>query len=386
MKNLRYIALVTLILAAVSCNRNQIKISGTVEGAEEGVLALERLDVNRTVLVDSLEIGKGGRFSVTARIEEPGLFVLRYSKSKLINLLLFPGEEVSLKTTAADFGADYSLQGSVESENVRTLVMKMRSTRTILDSLINVASSIEDPGSPQMDLVRSAYAQAIINQKRFTIRYLVEHMHSLSSIYALYQKYDEKTMVLGDETDLQYFKTLADSLEVSFPGSSLTSSLRADVLQKESDFEQDKKISSLMEMAGDPSGVLDLSIPDREGREISLSSLKGKVVLMVFWASGNGESIDALLRLRSTYEKYHSKGFEIYAISLDNNRLSWLNSMDFNEFGWINVCELSYPDSRAMQIYNVTSLPFNYLLNREGDLVAKNIYGRTLETWLDNLL
>ena len=61
------------------------------------------------------------------------------------------------------------------------------------------ADSIDDPESPQMDLIRSAYAQAIVKQKRFTIRYLVEHMSSLSSVYALYQKYDEENLILGLE-------------------------------------------------------------------------------------------------------------------------------------------------------------------------------------------
>ena len=63
-----------------------------------------------------------------------------------------------------------------------------------------------------------------------------------------------------------------------------------------------------------------------------------------------------------------------------------MNAIDFNEFSWINVSELSYPDSRATVLYNVTGLPSTFLINREGDIVAKNLYGKTLETWLDKLL
>ena len=76
----------------------------------------------------------------------------------------------------------------------------------------------------------------------------------------------------------------------------------------------------------------------------------------------------------------------MYAISLDNNKLRWMNAIDFNEFTWTNVSELSYPESRANQIYNVSSLPATFLINREGDIVAKDLFGRNLETWLDNLL
>jgi hypothetical protein len=63
-----------------------------------------------------------------------------------------------------------------------------------------------------------------------------------------------------------------------------------------------------------------------------------------------------------------------------------MNAIDFNEFKWYNVSELSFPESRAVLLYNVSSIPTNFLIDRDGNIVAKNLYGRTLETWLDNLL
>ena len=146
------------------------------------------------------------------------------------------------------------------------------------------------------------------------------------------------------------------------------------------------QLNQLLEMADGETGFLDLSIPDREGVEISLSTLKGKVVLVTFWASRSEESIKALLQLQSTYKKYHSSGFEIYAISLDNNKLNWVKAIDFNEFEWINVSELSFPESRASLLYNVSAVPSTFLINREGEIVVKNLFGRTLETWLDNII
>ena len=145
-------------------------------------------------------------------------------------------------------------------------------------------------------------------------------------------------------------------------------------------------MNTLLDMADEVSCMLDLSIPDRNSDKIALSSLQGKVTLVAFWASGNSESIQALIQLQSTYKKYHDKGFEVYAISLDNNKISWMNAIDFNEFKWVNVSELSFPESKAALLYNITSLPTTFLINREGDILAKNLYGRTLETWLDNLI
>lgn len=383
---LKYAVLLLLFLTGMACNRSNVRIQGTVEEGEGQLITLERLDVNRTIVVDSTTIAKDGSFAMTTNLEETELFVLRYGDGGLINLMISPGEKISLRTGSQSFATEYSLKGSEESENIRLLVQQLNTTRSRLDSLQEVAAKVGDPDSPHMKVVRNAYAQAIVNQKRFTIRYLVEHMNSLSSVYALYQKYNEEDLVLGLQEDLQYFKVVADSLEVVHPNSSLTKSLRADIRRREAAFNREAQLNTLLGMAEEPTGFLDLSIPDREGREVNLSDYKGKAIMVVFWASGNQASINALLQLKSSYQLYHHKGFEVYAISLDNNKLQWMNAIDFNEFKWINVSELSYPDSRANIIYNVTSLPAAFLVNRDGDIVAKDLYGRTLETWLDNLL
>ncbi len=385
-RSILFMIVLIVALTGFSCSSTKTEISGLISGGEEISLTLERLDVNRTSLIDSVRTGKDGSFSIKLGLEEPELYILKNDDGALINLLVSPGEKISVLSTYESFGSAYKVSGSQESEGIQMLVEQLDQTRLILDSLQVVAGSIGDPENPQFELVRNTYAQAIIKQKRFTIKYVVENMSSLSSVYALYQKYNEEALVLNLENDLQYFKAVADSLEITYPNSSLTLSLRTDIQQREASFEEAIKLNNLLEMADEVTGMLDLSIPDRDGNEIALSSLNGKVTLITFWASGNSSSIQALIQLQSTYKKYHDKGFEVYAISLDNNKINWMNAMDFNEFSWINVSELSFPDSEAGVLYNITDLPTTYLVNREGDIVAKNLYGRNLETWLDNLI
>lgn len=385
-RNIVYMLGLLILIAGFGCGSSKTEIAGTVAGGENQTLILERLDVNQTSVIDSIKLDQNGSFSVKIDLEEPELYILKNSERDLINLLVSPGEPISIKTTFDTFGSDYNVEGSEESEGIRILVEHLQQTRNVLDSLQAVAATIEDPESPQMDLIRNAYGQAFIKQNRFTIKYLVENMGSLSSVYALYQKYDGENLVLGREQDLQYFKSVADSLEITYPNSSLTRSLRADIDQKEARFQEEAKLNTLLEMAGEESSMLDLTIPDRDGNEITLSSLTGKVILVAFWASGHNNSIEAMLQLKSTYNTYHGRGFEVYAISLDNNKVAWMNSIDFNEFNWINVSELSFPESNAALLYNVSSLPSTFLINREGEVVAKNLLGRQLNTWLDNLI
>lgn len=383
---IQYAFLFFLLLTGIGCSRNNVSIRGSVEDGDGNTISLERLDVNRTTFIDSVSIGKGGDFSIKTFLEEPELFILRYNNGEIVNLLISPGENINISSKAGSFGKGYSVKGSEESENIRILVENLNHTRSKLDSIEGVASSIIDPESPMMNQLREAYSQTIIDQKRFNITYLVRHMNSLSSVYALYQKYNEESLIMGQQSDLQYFKVVADSLELSHPNSSLTKSLRADITSREAEFRETDQLNTLLEMADEPTGLLDLSIPDREGKEISLSDYKGKVTMLIFWASGNETSINSMLQLKQTYNLYHSKGFEVYAISLDNNKIRWMNAIDFNEFPWTNVSELSFPESRAALIYNVSALPATFLIDKEGVIVAKNLLGKTLETWLDNLL
>jgi len=378
-------ALISIMGALFACTAPKTEISGTLEGGSEKTLILERLDVNQTTGIDTLRTSKEGNFRFKLRAEEPELFVLKNEEGGLINLLAAPGDRIRVYAETDDFGSTYQVEGSVESEGIRQLVVHLDQTRHALDSLQAELNRLKDDESPQWDLLQEALARTIIKQKRFTIQYLVEHMNSLSSVYALYQKYNEENLVLGAPEDLQYFKAVADSLESKYPSSSLTLSLRADIQQREAAFKQQAQLSELLNMADEVSGTPSLSLPDRDGQEIPLSSLKGQVVLVVFWASANEQSVQALLRLKSTYERYRQKGFEVYAVSLDNNKVNWMGTVDYNEFSWINVSELS-TESRAALIFNVQSLPTTFLINREGDIVARNLLGRTLETWLDNLI
>ncbi|MFO7932633.1 MAG: TlpA disulfide reductase family protein [Bacteroidales bacterium] len=377
--------LLLFLLVSLSCSRDRVVISGVVEGGAKTGISLEELNINQTARIDSIRTEKDGSFKFSTSLEEPRLMLLRNDRGQILNLLPFPRENISIRTSYKSFGHGYQVEGSPESEKIRLLVEHLHKTRRAVDSLVQVADSIEQGDDPRLALARTAYQQTLINQKRFTIRFLVENVKSLSSVYALYQKFDEEYYVLGEDTDLQYYKIVADSLESVYPDVSLVRSLREDVKKREALYEEKRQMDMLMSMA-EETGMPNLSIPDREGNEISLSELKGKVVLVIFWASGNEESVRSLVQLQSVYDRYRDKGFEIYAISLDNDKIKWMNAIDYNEFNWINVSELSYPDSRADKLYNVQKLPAGYLVNREGEIVVRDLYGRTLETWLDNLL
>ncbi|MCK5693477.1 MAG: DUF4369 domain-containing protein, partial [Bacteroidales bacterium] len=169
-RSIPFIIVLIVAITGFSCNSTKTEISGLISGGEDISLTFERLDVNRTSVLDSVRTGKDGSFHVKLGIEEPELYILKNDDGALINLLVSPGEKISVNSNYDSFGSDYTVTGSEESEGIQLLVDQLDQTRSTLDSLQAVAGTIGDPENPQFELVRNTYAQAIIKQKRFTIK------------------------------------------------------------------------------------------------------------------------------------------------------------------------------------------------------------------------
>jgi len=130
----------------------------------------------------------------------------------------------------------------------------------------------------------------------------------------------------------------------------------------------------------------EISLPDIKGDTLSLVSLKGSYVLLSFWASWNKASIDANLKFKDVYKKYHKKGFEIYQVSFDKSVRQWQNAVGFDELPWISVNDSSFPNSVIARNYNVNELPWNYLIDKNMiNIIGKNITANELNKKLSEL-
>ncbi|MBR6016706.1 MAG: AhpC/TSA family protein, partial [Prevotella sp.] len=125
----------------------------------------------------------------------------------------------------------------------------------------------------------------------------------------------------------------------------------------------------------------DFALPTADGKEISLSSLRGKVVLLDFWASWCGPCLREAPNVRKVYQKYHDKGFEVFGVSLDeeNKRDAWLQAIDKHQLTWLHVSSLKGWNCPVAKLYNVTAVPAMFLLDRDGKIVATNARGEKLE-------
>jgi peroxiredoxin len=130
----------------------------------------------------------------------------------------------------------------------------------------------------------------------------------------------------------------------------------------------------------------DLSLPDRNGKLVRLSDLKGKVVLVDFWASWCGPCRKNNPRLVKLYHKYHSKGLEIYGISLDESHDDWQSAVSQDRMEWIQVIDDKGWNASSALTYGVDMIPSSFLLDRDGVIRKVNAEGWPLEAEVKTLL
>ncbi len=384
MKKIIYL-LSFVILILTSCSeRPNIKIEGSIHGAEKEFLYLDFLNINEIETIDSVKIKTNGNFKFSFYAIHPGIYMLRNESGQIINLLPLPGESLKVEADYTNFNSAYSVAGSQESEYIRQLVEKIQDTRSKLNSLNASYEALTKITEGQASDFINQYKNITKEQRDFSIQFIIEHLSSIASIYALYQEIADGQFVLGENFDIQYMKIVADSVSKYYPDVPFVKSFIYDARNSEKQFYNLKGFQEKFKEAN--TNDMYMNLPDQTGKNIKIASLKGKVVLVYFWSSKSKESRNMNLSLMKIYEKNKSKGFEIYAIAIDNIKEEWTKAIKFDELNCINVSELTYPESEAAKKFNVKTVPSSFLYNKEGEIVTRDIFGLNLQKWLDNLL
>jgi thiol-disulfide isomerase/thioredoxin len=381
----RYLIFLIPIAIITGCQNNKtFTVKGVINKVTRKIIYLTRVDVDKPVIIDSSKISEKGKFSFKVRASEPDFYQLEYSDSDFVNLLAEPGEKISIEFKGDMLFGDYTVSGSKGSELVKILDFRLADTKRKLDSLRNIYKiASKEPGfeekGPELE---SQFTNLIKEQRKKNIEFIINNISSMASIKALYQKIDDDTYVLYEPRDLQYLKIVADSLVHLYPGSRHVQALARD-LSKEMNRLYTQQIQQMADTI--PETKLDPDLKDINGNRIALSSLRGKYVLLTFWSASSKDCIADNLQLKEFYRRYNRYGFEIYQINLDQSEEDWKRAVRFDELPWINTREDDPQNPVNARLFNVKSVPANYLFDKNGQIIAFNLFGRSLQIKLDQL-
>lgn len=153
--------------------------------------------------------------------------------------------------------------------------------------------------------------------------------------------------------------------------------------------EYGKKVGNHIRLNREPKigeQYVDFEMPDPNGKSQNLSDLKGKTILLEFWASWCGPCRQGNPNLVKTYKKFNPKGFEIFAVSQDGEKDSWLQAIKKDSLNWIHVSDLKGNDNEASLIYGVNGIPDNFLIDKNGAMIGRNLRGDKLNEKLAEIL
>jgi len=381
----RIIFLLTLVIIITGCNhKKQFSVNGVIKDSKTKYIYLNKLDVDTPILIDSAKISRKGSFRFKVKATGPDFYQLGFSTTNFITLLAEPGERINLLFNGKDLFENYSVKGSAGSAKLQVLDLFLAETKRKLDSLSTLyTKASHEPGfDVRGPLLDAEFKDLIKAQRKNNIVFIINNINSLASIKALYQRIDPQTYVLYDQHDLQYLKIVSDSLTRRYPNSKQVQALARDFKKELNQmlFSQIEQISKNL-----PNTVLDPDLVNIAGKRVSLSSLKGKYVLLTFWSAQSKDCIEENLQLKEFYKLYNKKGFEIYQINLDENEEQWRAAVRFDELPWINTREDNPKDPKNALLFNVKTLPANYLFDKESKIIASNLHGKELQLKLDQL-
>ena len=366
-----FYAAVVLLLALSSCQSSKVKIAGHFVGTEAKTVYLEQSTVLEQNLIDSVTLNDEGSFSFlleSVDAKSPTLYHLVYDGNRS-PLLLQGGDKVSVNS-AGNALRNYTVEGSEESELLHAFNHEYVEGAVELNKIMSQLTA-NDLSDDQRHSLAVEYTQKKNAIKRAQLRFIVENKDRIAAVYALYQRLPGDTNLFNGDSDVIYYRTVAEALAESYPESHYLPLLRSQIAR------MDAQISLLSQVS--ESSFPEISMPDMYGKVQNLSDLEGKVILLHFWSAAIGNSNAFNADLKNIYEKYHDQGLEIYQVAVDTSKALWVNTIQQQQLPWISVCDFQGSNSPAVGAYNITALPSNFLIDRTGNIAGKDLGGEDLE-------
>jgi peroxiredoxin len=371
-KKLHLLILLFIIgLSACESNKNQFTVIGLIREMPEMKVYLEELKLSGAVIIDSTSSDNKGHFELKGTASEPGLYRINFSSEKYI-LISTQSEEIKIQSNWKQL-EDYDINGSPSSSSLSSFIGNFRNYINDIRTLGIIMDSMRIGG-------KDSLLEVAQNDMQNTNRSLTTYIQNYADTTAYLPNALFAVQILNPNSEKPFIDNFIQKLISKHPQSTLAKEFVAKYTKGSTSATNNGSNTFIGNMAPD----FKLKQPDNT--EISLSSFRGKFVLLDFWASWCTPCRKENPNVAAAYRSFKDRNFTILGVSLDDNKEKWTKAIEADKLVWTNVSDLKGWESDAAKMYNITSIPSNFLIDPSGKIIATDLKGADLEHILNEVL
>jgi peroxiredoxin len=364
-----YLGVVGLIGIISSCkDKSSFTISGTITnpGPVKKVY-LFQADSTGLAMVDSTNLSESGKFEFKRSSSYQNLFDIRTGKTAVFDVIAKNGDDINFSTDLADTSRKYNVTGSEDSEKIKQfnqidntynkqIALLTEQYRAEAEKIGRESDSLIKVYRPKLEVLLNAQSQAVL-------KFANDNSGSLAGFFAITgvdpNKYEQQLVAYAD--NLQAKNLFSDNPAVKRFAHNMMEVKPISVGHKAPDF----------------------TTMGLDGKPVKLSDYKGKYVLVDFWASWCAPCRQENPNVVKQYAAYKDKGLNILGISLDVDKAKWQQAIDQDKLSWSHASDLKNFEGPTERLYHINAIPSNFMIDPQGNIIAKNITGTDLEDFLN---
>jgi thiol-disulfide isomerase/thioredoxin len=365
MKNNLFTILVFFLLSTLSIAQEiSVKIAGNIFNANRDSIKISQFYGTHYVDFIKGKLDKKGNYSLSGKLPAEDFYVLRLASNQHINLILRNNSMLTINADGKNLTRGHVIVGSQESSDINEFVQKMQAIKVKQDT----ANAMIKRSPENQESINQSFSTEYFNFMQFRQQYINAHQNSAALVPVL------STIDVNKE-----FAMYESIVRQAVPNLQNSATMKA--VQQE--YNARKSAIDAANFLAVGKLAPDFSQADINGNQLSLFSLRGKVVLLDFWASWCGPCRGENPNVVKLYEKYKDAGFTVMSVSLDQDKQKWLAAIEKDKLAWPNhVSDLKQWSNEAAKLYQVTGIPFTVLLDAEGKVIGTKLRGQELENAL----